>query len=106
VVAESFRFNVPVLWAKGAAQPQSFVSSDDQNVVVDTIKKAEDSDATVIRLYEAHGARGTARLKCAWPVSSASFCNILEQEQRPAEVKDGQIVVPYLPSQVISVLLK
>ena len=29
------------------------------NLVLDTIKRAEDSDALVLRLYEAHGARGS-----------------------------------------------
>jgi alpha-mannosidase len=104
VVGESFRFNVPLLWAKGAPQqPRSFVCCNDANLVLDTVKRAEDSDALVLRLYEAHGARGTAKVKCTWPVTSARFCNILEQDGEAAKIEDGQIVVPYLPYQIVSV---
>ena len=108
VVAESYRFNAPMLWSKGAEheKPVSFVSTTDANVVLDTVKKAEDSDALLLRLYEAHGARGTAKIKCAWPVVSASFCNILEEDQGPAELRNGELVVPYRPYQIISLLVK
>ena len=62
VVAEAARFNAPLRWT--AASPvESFAAVDDPNLVLDTIKRAEDSDALVLRLYEAHGARGTARVR-------------------------------------------
>lgn len=32
------------------------------NVVLDTIKKAEDSDAIIIRMYEAYGGHARAKL--------------------------------------------
>ncbi len=63
VVGEAARFETPLRWAPGAAEPRSFLSVDDPNLVLDTVKRAEDSDALVVRLYEAHGARGTARLR-------------------------------------------
>ncbi|MCY3022315.1 MAG: glycosyl hydrolase-related protein [Planctomycetota bacterium] len=106
VVAEGYRFNVPVQFAPGAVQPRSLFSVDQPNVVLDTVKKAEDSDAIVVRLYEAHGARGTAKLACAAPFKKAVFCNILEEEGRAAAVRDGCIAVPYTPFQIVSLKLK
>ena len=46
------------------------------NLVLDTVKRAEDSDALVLRLYEAHGARGTAALRvgCRSPRRSRATC--------------------------------
>ena len=32
-------------------------------LVLDTVKRAEDSDALILRLYEPHGGRGTARVR-------------------------------------------
>ena len=55
----------------GAVDPMSFASVDDPNLVLDTIKKAEDSEAIVLRFYECHGARGRARVKLGLPVKSA-----------------------------------
>ena len=106
VVAESFCFNVPVLFAQGTVgEPKSFASVDDPNLVLDTIKKAEDDDATIVRLYECHGARGTARLKIELPFTKAVFCNILEDDLGSAKVKNGLVQVPYTPYQVVSVKL-
>src|SRR5207248_8963063 len=67
VVAEAVRFETPIRWAPGAAQPRSLFDLDDPNLVLDTVKRAEDSDALVLRLYEAHGARGIARLRPGLP---------------------------------------
>src|SRR3954454_10878139 len=67
LVGEAARFETPLRWAPGAAKPCSFFSVEDPNLVLDTVKRAEDSDALVVRLYEAHGARGTARLRVGVP---------------------------------------
>ena len=106
VVAEGYRFNVPLLFAPGRARPRAFFSVDQPNLVLDTVKKAEDSAALVLRLYESHGARGVARLKCAFPFKSAVFCNLLEEEGKPAQVRGGGIEVPYTPFQIVTLKLK
>jgi alpha-mannosidase len=101
VVAEGLRFNVPVRWSSG--EPGSFASVDDPNLVLDTIKRAEDSEALVLRLYEAHGARGTARLRLAAPLESARLANALEDDGEPLSVADGTIEISYRPHQIITV---
>jgi alpha-mannosidase len=102
VVAEGLRFNVPVRWT-GVAAPRSFASVDDPNLVLDTIKRAEDSDALVLRLYEAHGARGVARVRLDTSFSSARRANALEDDGDELEVEDGAIVLPYRPHAVLTV---
>jgi len=105
VVAEARRFNQPLLWARGAAEPRSFAAVDDPNLVIDTIKRAEDSSALVVRLYEAHGARGTARLRLGFPVREAVFANLLEDPADPAHVDGAEIEVPYRPYEIITLLV-
>ena len=74
------------------------------NLVLDTVKLAEDSDALVVRLYEAHGARGIAKISCALPFSTATPCNILEEDiGPPLAIVGDKIEVPYGPHQVVSV---
>jgi alpha-mannosidase len=106
VVAEGFRFNVPILFAPGAAEPTSFATVDDPNLVLDTIKKAEDSDAVVLRFYECHGARGRARVRLGWPVKSARMCNALEDELGTVKVGDGGMELEYAPFQIVSVTVR
>ena len=76
--------------------------------MLDTIKKAEDDDSTILRLYECHGGRGTARVKIDVPFKKATFCNILEDDDdvRPAKTRSGVIEIPYTPFQVVTLKLK
>ena len=109
IVAEAARFNAPLRWTRESVVPtqsRSLASVDDPNVVLDTIKPAEDSDAVVLRLYEAHGGRGTARVRLGFPFSEALLANALEEEREPLEVVGDEIVLPYRPHQVATVLVR
>ena len=106
VVGEAARFETPLRWAPGAAEPRSFFSVDDPNLVLDTVKRAEDSDALVVRLYEAHGARGTARLRVGVPFTEAVSCNLLEDPGEPLETDGDEIVLAYRPHEIVSVLVR
>lgn len=105
LVSEATHFNVPVVWTRTNDQPRSFFAVDDDNLVLDTVKRAEDSDALVLRLYEAHGARGVARLKVDLPVQRAVLCNTLEDEGEPLNLNQGVVKMAYQPHQLISVML-
>ncbi|MDX6597490.1 MAG: alpha-mannosidase, partial [Gaiellales bacterium] len=104
VVGEAVCFNAP-LRATSSAVTESFASVDDPNLVLDTIKRAEDSDALVLRLYEAHGARGRARLRVAAPYSSARRANVLEDDGEALEIDGDAVIVPYRPHEILTVKL-
>ena len=106
VVGEAARFETPLRWAPGAAEPRSLFSVDDPNLVLDTVKWAEDSDALVVRLYEAHGARGSARLRVGLPFTTAVACNLLEDPGEPLDADGDEIVIPYRPHEIVSVLIR
>jgi len=106
VVAEAARFNVPLRWGPHARDPRSFASIDDPNLVLDTIKRAEDSDALVLRLYEAHGARGTARVVLGLPFESARLANALEDDGEHLEVEGNMIVLPYRPHAILTLKIE
>jgi alpha-mannosidase len=108
VVSEAFKFNYPLVRSEAAMsdKPSSFAQVNDANLIIDTIKKAEDSDALIVRLYECHGAHGTARLTFGFPVKSAKFTNILEIAGDDAAIVDGAVHIPYRPFQIITLALK
>ncbi|PTY03375.1 hypothetical protein DB346_05700 [Verrucomicrobia bacterium LW23] len=114
VIAEGFRFNFPIRFGglKPADLPASFVEVEAEggNVVLDTIKRAETSDAVVVRLYEAHGARGTATLRLgptlASRITKAERTNVLEDKGEPVVIEaDGTLAVPYRPHEIITLKL-
>ena len=106
VVAQARCFNAPLRWTGGeAAEPRSLASVDDPNLVLDTVKRAEDSDALVLRLYEAHGARGVARVRLGMPFQAARRANLLEDPGDEVPVEGGEIAVPYRPYEIVTLLV-
>lgn len=105
VTAAAIHFNTPPLWAPAPAGSRQLLELDDANLFVSAVKRCEDSDALLVRLYEMHGARGTGRLRLGAPLSSAAFCNLLEDEIGPAAVVGDEVEIPYLPHQIVSVKL-
>jgi alpha-mannosidase len=104
IVAEGIRFNAPLRFTSAPAGP--FASVDDPNLVLDTVKRAEDTDGLVLRLYEAHGARGVARVRLASPFAEAVLANVLEDGREPLGRDGDAIVVPYRPHQVVTVIAR
>ena len=108
VVAEARRFNEPMIWAPPAppapAGPSGALAEAD-GLVLDTIKRAEDSDALVLRLYEPHGARGTARVRLGFPFATARRANLLEDPGEPLAVTGTTLEIPYRPFELVTVLV-
>jgi alpha-mannosidase len=73
--------------AGGLGTSASFVSCDAPGVVLEALKRAEDSDALVLRLYEAHGARARARLALGLPATAARETDLLERGGRPLRLR-------------------
>jgi alpha-mannosidase len=103
VLAEAMRFNAPIRWTSGVGD--SFAACGDPNLVLDTIKRADASDALVLRLYEANGARGTALVHLRDTPRAAQLANVLEEAQGEVHVDGDTLVLPYLPHQVLTVLV-
>ena len=70
------------------------------------LKKAEDSDDVILRLYEPYGNRGQTTLETALPLKKAAIVNILEEQANELIVEDKRrITVSFTPFQVISLKL-
>jgi alpha-mannosidase len=108
VIAEGYRFNVPLLLARSTrAQAGPFFEVDQPAVVIDTVKKAEDSRELILRLYESFGGRWPVRLKSSLPVISAVRCNLLEEEvsERLEWPEDG-LEMDLQPFELLTIKLR
>ena len=84
---------------------QQFFSVSKSNIVIDTIKVAEDPDGLeiVVRVFEAYGGRGQCQLFSTLPIIKAWYCNILEDNGQEATFDSfGAIIFEYTPFKVIS----
>lgn len=83
-VAEAHDLNDPLravaVRGDGGSWPpsRSLLNTEARGLRLSSLKLAEDGDDLVLRLYEAHGGRGTARLSCDLPVSAAVPVDLLE----------------------------
>ena len=71
-----------------------------------SLKRAEDSDDVVVRLYEPHGDRGHIVLESMVRLERAAIVNILEERLQELSLEHGRrITVSFAPFQVISIKL-
>ena len=85
---------------------RSLVEVDTPQVVVEAIKRAEDSEAVIVRLYEAWGRSCTARIRTTLPASRAFLCDLLERNIEAVSVQDGVIELELSPFKILTLKLE
>ena len=108
VIAAAEDLNAPLRIARGSAklESRSLIEVDTPQVIVETVKRAEDSDAAVVRLYEAWGGRTRARLRVTLPATRATLCDLLERELAEVPVRDGVIDLQLAPFKILTLKLE
>ena len=92
--------------SEGVLETFSAASVDKENVILDTIKPAEDgSGDLILRLYESKKAAVTATVRCM-PCKAAYLCDMLENEREEIPVTEGQVTVPFGAFEVKTIRLK
>lgn len=112
IVSAAYALNAPVRHAflkpskgeSGALPP--LVGCEDRNIVIETVKKAEDSNDTIVRLYECHNSRGRAELTVAKKPSTAMLCDLEEHEIGELDVNEGIVSFDYKPFEILTIKLK
>lgn len=99
--------NNPLIAAAGKSDTRSFASADCENVVIDTVKKAEDSGKIIMRLHENKGKRVSAKITFGNKWARAESCNLLEETEEDLELLDGgtALSLRVAPFQIISIML-
>jgi alpha-mannosidase len=100
------QFNVPLQVTHGESKLSWRLSGGTLELAC--LKKAEDSDDVVLRLYEPHGNRGAAKLSLTGRrVEAAFLTSILEENETPIPLEDGTgLRIEFGPFQVITVKLR
>jgi alpha-mannosidase len=102
-VREGACFARPLQWAPAAtAQVLAgpLVASSSANVVVDTVKPAEDGQGWIMRFYESNGVRGPATLSFGVPVTQASLSNTLEEPGAALALAGNAVSLDVRPFQI------
>ena len=99
---QAYRLNEPLIAFETAAHPGalgktfSLLQTSSNRVRVLAMKKAEESDAVIVRLVEMNGQQQPdVHLTFASPVSTAREVNGQEQPLGPATIQNGDLVVSF-----------
>ncbi len=118
VARRAYALNDPLLviaGGQGHASPPSPLVIPPPNVIVETIKQAEDGNGVIVRLYECNRQRGWIRLRIGFPIQAAYVCDLLEENREELKVqekgdeKEGekgqQIRLNLAPFQIVTLRL-
>jgi Alpha-mannosidase len=89
---------------QGQVLPALF-SLDKPNVVIETVKAAEDGNGVIVRLYESQRRRGLVTLTAGFALASAWRSNILEHDQSALTVDGHTVTFSVRPFEIITLRL-
>ncbi|MGN0315825.1 MAG: alpha-mannosidase [Fusicatenibacter sp.] len=108
-VQEAMNLNVPQKAVKGAAPSNSysFMKTDRPNVVLETIKKAEDGDGIIVRMYEVQNSRSRVNLKVSGRILDAEETDLLENPtESHLEVGEQEIGFTIKPYEIRTIRIR
>ncbi|MBV7328441.1 hypothetical protein KFU94_09315 [Chloroflexi bacterium TSY] len=88
------------------AASNSLIQVDSPQVIVETVKQAEDDDGLIVRLYENERTSPTVELSTGFPIAQAYQCNLLEEEEGTVETEGNRVSLKVNPYQIMTVRLK
>jgi alpha-mannosidase len=83
----------------------SFLSVEPANVVIETIKQAEDGQGLIVRLYESQRKRGEFTMTTGFPLAGAWRTNLLEKNQEQLRTDERGLRHFIKPYQIVTLRL-
>ncbi len=97
----AYAFNNPITITKGLEYP-SFASSNRKNIVIETVKKSNDGQGTLLRIYESQGKATVAKIACGQNYVECYQTNMLEEGGEPINLE----ALSFTPYEVKTIILK
>jgi alpha-mannosidase len=97
-----FGEQLPVNSEKLITDHRSLVTVSAPNIVVETIKRAEDGNGLIVRFYESQRRRGAVTLTCAFPLARVEKVNLLEEAQETLASEGNRATLFVRPYEIVS----
>lgn len=107
VVRQGYELNVKPAVTAGAGKRFSAVTVDKENIILDTMKPAEDGSGDIIlRLYEAKKAAVEAEVCLQFGADRAYLCDMLENTLEEVRMADGKIKLSFRAFEIKTLRIK
>ena len=80
----------------------SLVSCDSENVIVETVKKAEADNGMIVRMYDAFNRKAKAKISVCKGFSGAYLCDLMENEIQKLEFDGCSVTVPISNFEIVT----
>ena len=111
-IGAAYALNDPLMAAAGQGSATdavthlpSLITADRPNIVIETVKRAEDGQGLIVRLYESRRQRGPVTLTTAFEVVEAWRTNLLEENQTALEQSGKRVSLFIKPYEIVTVRL-
>ncbi|MCI0399057.1 MAG: alpha-mannosidase [Chloroflexi bacterium] len=91
--------------APAMAGGQSLLSVDRPNIVIETVKMAEDGQGVIVRLYESQRQRGLVTLAAGFELGAAWRTNLLEENQAALTPEGNRLTFSVRPFEIVTLRL-
>jgi len=106
-IEEGYAINLPERVVTGADGVAPIVALDNDNVIVEAVKLADDkSGDVVVRLYESTGGRSRATITPSFQAASATEVDLLERHLADRELTDNGVSLDLRPFQILTLRFK
>ena len=75
-------------------------------VMIDGIKRAEQGDGLILRLYESFGGKAKAKIRVAEGYTKAFLVNLMEENPLPLPIEEGCVSLDFGAFEIHTVLLE
>ncbi len=101
VIRPAYELNVPLI-VGAVAGDQPLLSVSPPNIVVESIKPAEDGRGYIVRLYEAERSSCEATISFGHAVSSVFRCNLIEEDEGQLDLHENTARVMFRAFEIVS----
>lgn len=107
-VKEAFSLNMPLIGfekqAAAGTMPalMSFVNCDNEDIIIDTLKAAQNGSGIILRIYQSRAARGKRTLTLNLPFTKITECNLMEEDETEIPVTGNAFTIDVKPFEVRS----
>lgn len=108
----AYELNMPLIGVKGNVDEadmkisHSFIEIDRDNIIVEAVKKAEDSDDIIVRLYEGYGCSASGIIKFGMEPKAVSLVNLMEEEIEAINCENSSINLDFKPFEINTLKIK
>lgn len=102
-VQEAYKLNQPAYATRGELKNtgKSFISTDKDNIIIETVKPAENGDGMIVRLYDCENSLTKATLTFAeGMLESVEECNLMEEKEVDIEACGNSFTVSVKPYEI------